>query len=406
MFNSACDICATGSFRASSTTDKMYFCKLGFLGASVLLGCWAVVQASPASLGAQRENLLAAKAAPSDNDASIQERTFIQIAPEPCTSASGRAGICRSSYDCAKRREQSDGRCALFNLGVCCVGASTTQTCNARTSSQETTFTNRNYPSAQNAAAGSCPITVSAGSNTCQLRLDMTEFSLAQPNSEGVCATSYLTVTGGSTVPRICGENAGQHLYVDVTSGTDVVLDVISQSVDEKWSIKVTQIPCNSADRAPTGCLQYFTTTSGTISSFNYDSSTTTGGNHLSDQSYGVCIMPQSGYCSITYSQTSGSDFSLTFDPNSFPPTAPGPPLVNGDCTTDYIIIPGATITDSSNIVGTPTTADRFCGLAFPGATSSIQPYNLNFVSNSLEITDGDIDNKGFQLDYTLNRCP
>ncbi|KAF2344298.1 hypothetical protein FHG87_024946 [Trinorchestia longiramus] len=74
------------------------------------------------------------------------------------------------------------------------------------------------------------------------------------------------------------------NLYVDVTSGTNVVLDVISQSVDEKWSIKVTQIPCNSADRAPTGCLQYFTTTSGTISSFNYDSSTTTGKKNISQE--------------------------------------------------------------------------------------------------------------------------
>ncbi|KAF2357727.1 CUB domain [Trinorchestia longiramus] len=335
----------------------MYFCKLGFVGASVLLGCWAVVQASPASLGAQYENLLAAEAAPSDNYASIQDRT----AP--------------------------------------------TQSCNSRTSSQETTFTNPSYPNAQTTAVGACSMTVSAGSNTCQLRLDLSEFSLAQPDGEGVCATSYLTVTGNPTVPRICGENAGQHLYVDVTSGTNVVLDVISQSANEKWSIKVTQIPCNSANRAPTGCLQYFTTTSGTISSFNYDSSTTTGGNHLSGQSYGVCIKGQSGYCSITYSQPLGSGFSLTFNPSAQAPNLPPLPLVNGNCTTDYIIIPGATITDSSNIAGSPSTADRFCGLAFPGATSSIQPFNLNFVSNAAENTDGDVDNKGFQLDYTLNRC-
>ncbi|KAF2354612.1 CUB domain [Trinorchestia longiramus] len=384
----------------------MYFCKLGFVGASVLLGCWAVVQASPASLGAQRENSLAAKVAPSDNDASIQNRFFIQISPEQCTGSSGETGICRSSKDCAKKGGQSVGKCSLFNLGVCCVSeTSSTQTCNSRTSSQEATFVNPDYPNVQTTAVGACSMTVSAGSNTCQLRLDMTEFSLAQPDGEGVCATSYLTVTGGSTVPRICGENAGQHMYVDVTSGGDIALNVAAQSSDEKWSIKVTQIPCNSADRAPTGCLQYFTTTSGTISSFNYDSSTTTKILHLSDQSYGVCIKSQSGYCSITYSQTPGSDFSLTFDPNVLPPSISPPPFVDTDCTTDYIIIPAATITDNSGFVAAPapTTASSFCGLAFPGATTSFRPYILNFVSDGNE--GGDIGNKGFQLDYTLNSC-
>ncbi|KAF2361282.1 CUB domain [Trinorchestia longiramus] len=331
-------------------------------------------------------------------------KCLVFVVPQRCTSSSGKTGICRKSFDCALRGGKAEGKCSFLNIGVCCLNDAS---CNHRTSFQVTTFLNRNYPSVETTALGACSLTVTPRSNTCQLRLDLHEFSLAQPNVEGVCVTDYLTVTGGSPVPRICGENAAQHIYLDVTAGTDVVVDVIMQSVNAQWNIKVTQIPCNSADKAPTGCLQYFTTTTGTISSFNFDSSATTGTFQLSDQSYGVCIEPQSGFCSITYTQTPGSEFSLTSVPGVLAPGLFPPPVVGGECTTDYIIIPGATITDTSGFIPpVPTTTDRFCGLTFPGATSSRQPYNLNFVTDGEESTAGEINNKGFQIDYTLNPCP
>ncbi|KAF2355845.1 CUB domain [Trinorchestia longiramus] len=384
--------------------DKMYFCKLGFVGASVLLGCWAVVQANPASLGAQHENLLAAEAAPSDNDASIQDELLSRSAR--CTTPSGIPGVCRSFIDCAFRGAKSEGNCGFLGLSVCCIpnlGENSTVSCKKSTSIEEAVFLRpvRNNP----ADEGMCSLTITPSNDTCQLRLDFTQFSLAQPDLEGVCATSYLTVTGGSTIPKICGDNDGQHMFVDVTPGTDVVLEVTSGSDDDKWNIKATQLSCSSDDLSPTDCLQYFTDTSGTITSFNYDDSSELETFQLSDQSYNICIKEQEGFCSITFAQAEDSPFSVSLDSEALPPSLPPLPLVDGDCTTDYIELPGATITDNSNIGGNPTTADSFCGLAFPGATSTAQPYMLKFVSDENEGPAGDSYNKGFRLDYTLNAC-
>lgn len=49
------------------------------------------------------------------------------------------------------------------------------------------------------------------------------------------------------------------------------------------FEIKATQIPCASNYRAPDGCLQYHTTNTGRIMSFNY-LSTDPVGQHLASQ--------------------------------------------------------------------------------------------------------------------------
>lgn len=82
----------------------------------------------------------------------------------------------------------------------------------------------------------------------CQVRIDFLSLTLAQPNADGVCIYDALTITGGgSQVPIICGENSGQHVYVDF-NGNDTINIVIatssSVSLGRSWILKVTQIGC------------------------------------------------------------------------------------------------------------------------------------------------------------------
>ena len=58
-----------------------------------------------------------------------------------------------------------------------------------------------------------------------------------------------------------------------------------STTVDRSWEIKVTQLECSNRGRPyDTGCLQYFTGTTGRIESFNFAQSTTTLYQHLANQ--------------------------------------------------------------------------------------------------------------------------
>ena len=51
------------------------------------------------------------------------------------------------------------------------------------------------------------------------------------------------------------------------------------------FNILISQIACSASFKAPDGCFQFFTGTTGTISSFNID-----GGTHLADLKYTICI--------------------------------------------------------------------------------------------------------------------
>jgi hypothetical protein len=45
-----------------------------------------------------------------------------------------------------------------------------------------------------------------------QLRVDLLDFTISEPDATGICSNDYLEITGGaSSVPRICGENTNEH---------------------------------------------------------------------------------------------------------------------------------------------------------------------------------------------------
>ena len=69
--------------------------------------------------------------------------------------------------------------------------------------------------------------------------------------------------------------------------------------------VQVTQFECGNMMAPDYNCLQYHTASSGTIASFNWDTSSTSVSStqyHLSDQIYDICIRRASGKCSICFS--------------------------------------------------------------------------------------------------------
>lgn len=61
------------------------------------------------------------------------------------------------------------------------------------------------------------------------------------------------------------------------------------------WEIRISQIPFSQ--RAPEGCLQYFTEPTGLLQTFNFAEN----GRHLANQNYKVCFKQLTGMCSIAY---------------------------------------------------------------------------------------------------------
>ena len=94
----------------------------------------------------------------------------------------------------------------------------------------------------------------------------------------------------GFTTPVICGENAGQHVYVDIgpDSGASAKLDFTfgtSTTVSRLFEIKVTQVECWAESRPyDSGCLQYHTGTTGRITSFNFAQTSSSNYQHLPSQ--------------------------------------------------------------------------------------------------------------------------
>lgn len=159
----------------------------------------------------------------------------------------------------------------------------------------------------------SCIFTVVPPDTTiCQLRIDFSSFTLSQPDGNGNCVVDSLTITGGSSVQLICGDNNGQHIYVLFSGTTNIILTVAmtgATSFNRVWNLQLSQISCSSPYAAPRGCLQYYQDLSGEVLSLNYAAAANpaanamglTGTRQLAKSNYGICIRVAPGQCSITY---------------------------------------------------------------------------------------------------------
>ncbi|XP_068200785.1 uncharacterized protein [Palaemon carinicauda] len=339
--------------------------------------------------------------APDSEQSQRDDKLFIaliQVPPDECDTEDGKVGTCMPSYECTKRGGVGSGGCAKA-FGTCCL---VERTCNSETSLNNTYFVN---PSAESETVGACTLTINrASTSICQIRLDFISLRLTDPDTDGYC-NDFFTASGVNMEPNtICGKIDGQHMYLDVApNGGAIKLTVDRQELNsnnKEWNIQVTQISCDSKYKAPESCLQYYTSTSGTVESFNFRKNKD---GQLANQNYGVCIKKAPGYCGITWERDTTTEYSFTVSGSTdavFPDLIGKPAAADfdGNCLTDYVIIP-------EGVTDVPEQHDRYCGLGFPNSVkSTASPFVLYVRSDNNETPDG--LNHGFRLNYRqTNAC-
>lgn len=361
------------------------------------------------------------------------------------SSTSGRNGTCYTSSECTANSGTSSGSCAS-SFGVCCIFE---KSCDSSTVSQNTTY----FTSSTRELGSACKLTIcKTSTDVCQLRLDFETFVLNDPvtattitvgpttaaagtaNSLGACNTDQFSVTapGGKSPPVICGTNTGEHMYLHASPQCNVLtanFGSSSTATTSAFTIKVTQVPCNSKTKAPQGCLQYFTGNTGTITTYNYNSG---GGVLLTNQDYSICVRAERTYCAICYWSTAFTMSVPDGDPTtSGLDTLCGYPAINPAMTKgggfDYIFIADGQCDSPSpstgTVLGTMETNDRYCGLelrclsAVPATAvtgtagqtvcSQNKPFKISVHSDGLEYfhpstaAEGLIaNNRGFSISY------
>lgn len=295
------------------------------------------------------------------------------------------SGTCFTAEECSDKSGVASGSCA-DGYGVCCIislacGGTTSANCTYLTQAATTT-----------PPTGGCSYTICPGDSTVnRIRLDLTMFSIAGPflpgttntaatgsqSATGSCTTDALTVTGTrGPYPVICGVNTGQHMIVD-TDGSTCVTATFSYgagSASRSYSIHAIQYSSTNSMGGPPGCLQYFTGTTGTASSFNWQGVTTrTSSVHLQNQDYNICVRQERGSCHICWNPTTGGDansISGTFGLSVSGAATAAKGVVGDTCSTDFVILEGAQTETQAKATATVTLGnDRICGRFFSSTT-------------------------------------
>ncbi|XP_050423186.1 uncharacterized protein LOC126834970 isoform X2 [Adelges cooleyi] len=280
-----------------------------------------------------------------------------------------------------KRIEKCKEKCPA-NVKDCCRSAIQEKSCHNATDDPVSYFVNPSFPN-EDWDSSFCDFRVDIKNrNVCQLRLDLEEFSLRGPHKYlGSCRQDRLivstTLPNGIGISELCGNNSGQHLYFPVdpkAGGSSVSLMMMtSQSSRYVWKVRITQIDCLADPQAvaPTGCLQYHTSLSGTIQSFNY-----AGGMYQSGLDYAICIKRSVNTCRVEFQQVAGSTFGInSLEGSSLEEGIGRAGEVSCDLVThDYLHIAGGMLDIGEEILAatgnvevyTPT-AEKFCGRSLSG---------------------------------------
>ncbi|XP_046637988.1 uncharacterized protein LOC124316223 isoform X1 [Daphnia pulicaria] len=275
---------------------------------------------------------------------------------DACTSPSGDAGICAPGSVCSLFGGRPSGSCVLGK--VCCINAITT--CGGTVTLNNTYWQS---PSTAVSVPSTCALTVRMDTKLveqlakpiCQIRLDFVSFTTLQP-TVGTCSDTFM-VGGTTTVaPIICGDNSGQHMYLDIPSSgitpTDVQLmfNFPTGIATRSWNIKIAMLPCGASYLAPKDCLQYFTSATGRVKSFNWQDIASTTTRQLNNQKYNICFRTElvssqraTQMCVSTCQVTNGDAFSITTVP------------------------PGG-----ADVVAPPGTADSIAAAAFAATLSAV----------------------------------
>jgi len=367
-----------------------------------------------------------------------------------CTGTGNFNGTCYTAEECSERDGTEAGSCA-DGFGVCCVisiacGESSSDNCTYLTQSASTTL------------SGGCSYTICPASSTItRIRLDFSTFVIAGPtqavvtdavtvaSSIGACQSDTFTVTStGKAAPIICGTNTGQHMIVDNDGSSCVTAAFLfgGDTFSRSYNIHVTQYDMTNEMGGPTGCLQYFTGDTGTITTYNWES---TASFHLQNQDYSACIRRNKDFCVICYAATITHVANTVV--NSFglslgSAVALADAQADSSCSSDYILIPNGQMVAAVPPTGTaPNSAatvvglDKFCGrllgadaaAASQSVCSSVTPFRLGVFTDDNEVHGAIVDvmasvselssmdannavmkalgSQGFSLGYTQVAC-
>merc|ERR1711992_448606 len=313
-------------------------------------------------------------------------------------------GICVTAEECSNDGDviaQAQGNCAS-GFGVCCMRRVEGNP-NAAITSGLTYVQSPGFPqavAALNPAAGAAVAAVQrdfnimGGPNVCQIRFDFITAAVTAPTPAGACggangdsiSINTPTRTALQTgVGALCGTLTGQHLIVEVAPGTNAMaatLNIVTGAFagNRMWKILVKCVECDSADRAPMGCNQFFTDASGRISSFHGPQAITDGTHTMLDNlEYTICFRQIAGMCGVRLTQSRTANTAP--DSWNFLPANAAAAKVGTNCAVQFLRVPGTATTAAA---GTATNPRRVCGGI------------LN--SQDGEAVDGAIDNIGFEI--------
>jgi len=355
------------------------------------------------------------------NDRMFSLFSVVQFKNDPCTSndkissasTTYRNGTCVTSSECIERSGSAKGNCAA-GFGVCCIKIIDDDD-NTDINYNDTYIQNPDYPNSYGEEGTITYKVNKLDSTICFLRLDFELFDLiatpvAAGNTQLCSGGDYIQVSNtgsGLTYPAMCGNLAGQHMYVSIGSddsdSADIKIATPTEANGEtrKWEIKVAQIPCFSDYSPPEGCTQWFTEPSGTISDWS-------GADNVLQDSldYKVCVRQNMGYCCVEYTATEFIVRGAT-DAAAAAITIAG---VGATCANNWISIDGAG-GNCGNIVGT----NKFCfdilhyqDAATGAMVSNIPicdctaPFNIGVHSEAMA---QDKASTGFTLNYRQLKC-
>jgi len=381
---------------------------------------------------------------------------------EPCNNAEG---VCQLLGNCGGGGENV-GKC--FNCvgcGNCCKFVYENQDTTNRTISF---FQSPGYPDTKRDAI-STSLNLEIRRDVSQVLLEFEDFEMPVSLSGHDCENDYLEIINpfkpygifGPGNSKLCGINTGQHIYLSVRPGDLVIIKAVTSGVGYvplatpptgtppvtfnsgnnayRFRVKITQIIDVDPDNrrginvpnvhaymnvkgdipdyyrklgAPAGCLQYYTDTSGTIESLNYDGRARFPNN----LDYSICFRVPAKSCGISLQATR---FGIAADGDecvnglhSAPSGKTVPCCLNnggGQPIEKYLGVDGVSDgnTGTNGIYNRNQLRYFFCGQSF-GRTNFVHsprkgPIRLQVFSDKLTRATGaqpwDI---GFQIQYDL----
>jgi len=258
-----------------------------------------------------------AMAAPNKEAKAFSLFSVVTFPNDECTTVMDPTmrGLCITAEECTDQGGTASGNCAS-GFGVCCF---TTVTDAGAITNNVTYIQNEGFPTA---VLGTAPVTaatrafaVQGGENICQVRFDFeaatvfagpTNGASGTATTGGTCDVDTITVTQTTSTigafENLCGTLTGQHIYVEndgANPAATLNINTGATVLARTWKVLVRTIECDSPAKAPGGCLQYLTGTSGNFQSFNYG----TTGALIDNLLYNVCIRKEAGMCSYTVRQ-------------------------------------------------------------------------------------------------------